>query len=406
MRLLHTADWHLNERLGRLPRQPDIRARLEEIAGYLDRYDVDVMVVAGDVFSHHTRLEEVRDAVGDVNEVFKPFLTRGGTIVAISGNHDNEALFNLLRAALDLAHPLDPRQPGPRPGGRLYLAAQPTCLLLQDRKGQQVQFALLPYPTTARYLRDESTGYNSGDERNHLLHGALLQKLREFHARMIDARLPSVLVSHIHVRGSEIHTLYRITEREDVIFDPSDIPTHWAYVAYGHIHRPQQLCGSPHVRYAGSIERFDYAERVDEKGVVLVEIGPAGRVGEPTLLPLDATPLYQIEITDPEAQLPALREQYPDAQRALVAYRLIYQPGEHNREEMCRELETVFPRCYRSEVVPVGSVLAATRPELHATVRNVPATVRGYLEEHLTQDPERDDLLALAEQYLLETEAA
>ena len=107
MRILHTADWHLNERLGRIERQTDIVARLKEIAGYLDEHRVDVMVVAGDVFSRFTRLEEVRDALKDVQATFKPFLARGGTIVALSGNHDHEALFTLLWAALDLASPAE-----------------------------------------------------------------------------------------------------------------------------------------------------------------------------------------------------------------------------------------------------------------------------------------------------------
>lgn len=90
MKILHTSDWHLNERLKHVPRQGDIVARLEEIAGYLEEYQVDVMVVAGDLFSHYNRLEELKSAMGEVNRIFKPFLLQGGTIVTISGNHDDE----------------------------------------------------------------------------------------------------------------------------------------------------------------------------------------------------------------------------------------------------------------------------------------------------------------------------
>jgi exonuclease SbcD len=405
MRLLHTADWHLNERLGPISRQPDIRARMEEIASYLDRYSVDVMLVAGDLFSDYVRLDEVRDALGDVQELFKPFLTRGGTMVAISGNHDKEALFNLIHTALDLACPLDPREPGPRPAGRLYLAARPTCLRLRDRAGLEVQFALLPYPTSARYLRGEETDYTGGDERNHRLHSALVRKLQEFYQQAIDPRLHSVLVSHLHVRGTEIHNLYHLSECEDVVFDPVDILHPWAYAALGHIHKPQLLCGSGHIRYSGSIERFDYAERSDDKGAVLAEIGPTGLVGEPEVLPLSATPIYRIEITDPGAEIPPLKERYPHAGRALVSYRVLYRPGEHNREAIRHELEALFPRCYRAEFVSVGSDLDERAPQLTGSERDVSGTVRSYLEERLAQDPDRDDLLALAAQLQLETEA-
>lgn len=399
MRILHTADWHLNDRLGRIERQPDIVARLQEIAGYLDEYRVDVMVVAGDVFSRFTRLEEVRDAVNDVHATFKPFLARGGTIVALSGNHDSEPLFTLLRVALDLAAPLDPDQAGPRPAGRLYLAAQPTRLDLADGAGQRVQFVLLPYPTPARYLRDETTRFTTRDECNHVLHQALVRKVEQLQDA-VDPRLPSVLVGHLHVRGSEVHNLYHLSEREDVVFDPVDLPMHWAYMAFGHIHKPQSLAGTSHVRYSGSIERLDYAERDDQKGVILVDIGPTGLLGEPVWLPLDATPIHQIEITDPLAELPRLPDQYPDAGRALVAYRLVYRPGEHDRDAICRELDRLFPRCYRAEALPASSPLLGAEVGLTAARRDVPGTVRSYLQTRLAQDPDREAVLALAEQLL------
>lgn len=51
MRILHTADWHLTEKLGSVDRRPDLLARLQEVAAYLDEHKVDVMVVAGDMFS-------------------------------------------------------------------------------------------------------------------------------------------------------------------------------------------------------------------------------------------------------------------------------------------------------------------------------------------------------------------
>ena len=107
MRILHTADWHLHERLKGFPRRPHLVKRLEEIAGYLDEHQVDVMIVAGDLFSQGQRIEELSEAVSDIQRIFKPFLLKGGTIVAVSGNHDNEHVFNFMRNMLDLAVPID-----------------------------------------------------------------------------------------------------------------------------------------------------------------------------------------------------------------------------------------------------------------------------------------------------------
>lgn len=401
MRILHTSDWHLNDRLDRIKRQPDIVARLEEIAGYLDKYHVDVMIVSGDIFSKFERLDEVRAAVEDVQRIFKPFLLRGGTIVGISGNHDSEPLFNLLRAALDLASPLGLN--GARPRGRLYLAAQPTYLRLE---GRPTQFALMPYPTAACYLRDESARFTSMDEKNRLLHQAVVNTLQQFYDKKIDPRAPSVLVAHAHIRGSAIHNLYRISEREDVVFDPGDLPANWAYIAYGHIHKPQAMHGAEHIRYAGSIDRMDFGEMNDEKSVVLIEINDKGRIGEPALLPLNATPLYRIEILDPEIDMRGLAERYADAQRAIVEYKLVYQPGQHNREALCREIETIFPRWCRRDVVPRGEANILKLGETRGHLRDVKAVVRGFLAENLAEHSDRDELIALAEQLLLETEAS
>jgi DNA repair protein SbcD/Mre11 len=403
MRILHTSDWHMNAVLGRINRQQDIVARLEQIAGYLEARAVDVMLMSGDFFSHysHTRIEDISDAIADVHRIFKPFLMRGGTILAISGNHDNEALFNLMRLTLDLAVPLDPRDIGPRPPGRLYLAARPTCLRLKDAAGVEVQFALMPYPTPARYLNGHAR-FESQDERNRILHQQVMLTLNRIKNEMIDPRLPSVLVAHAHIRGSQLtkHNLYRLSEREDVIFDAGDLPTNWAYMAYGHIHRPQKMGGTEHVRYAGSVERMDKAERDDEKSVVVFDVGKKGRKGDPEELALAATPIYQIEITDPERQVPMLRQQYLQPETALLSYRLVYKPGEHNRESICREIEAIFPRWYQRDIVVDGAALESDATILSDSSRDVPGAVRDYLLARLGNHPDREAVIRLAEQLM------
>ena len=48
MRILHTADWHLCDRLGRQDRTDDLRRVVERIAGYCKEERVDVLL---DVFA-------------------------------------------------------------------------------------------------------------------------------------------------------------------------------------------------------------------------------------------------------------------------------------------------------------------------------------------------------------------
>src|SRR5512141_1300316 len=115
MKILHTSDWHLNERQGHVDRQQDIVKRLEEIAGLLEQHQVDVMLVSGDLFSNTVRLDQARSAFSDVSRVFRPFLVRGGTMIVIGGNHDSEDLFNMCRLAMDLAAPQEITNSKPKP---------------------------------------------------------------------------------------------------------------------------------------------------------------------------------------------------------------------------------------------------------------------------------------------------
>ena len=404
MRILHTADWHLTEKLGSIDRRPDLIARLQEIAVYLDVYKVDIMVIAGDVFSQGTRMDDLEKAMADINSIFKPFLLKGGTMVAISGNHDNEHFFAMLRTAFDLVDPISPGQAGPKPAGRLYLAAQPTVLELADRAGQSVQFVLLPYPTARRYLRDDQTHYKSLEDKHKLLHDQLLIRLEDMRQRRIKKELHSVLVSHIHVRGSQINTPYHLSESDTVVFDPGEIPASWSYIAYGHIHKPQSLLNAPYIRYAGSIERLNYGERDDEKSVVLVDIGPRGRQEDPVCLPLKSTPFYRVEILNPETDMQGLHEHYPDAAQALVSYRVVYRPGEHNLNSITQELEAIFPRCYEMQTIPEGSISLSDDFAVTAPSRDVSGTVEDYINEKLANHPDREEVLKLARELLATVE--
>src|SRR4051812_15263016 len=105
MRLLHTADWHLNDRLGRVDRTADLRKAVERVAAHCRAESVDVLVVAGDLFSELARPDALRDTIRHWQDVFADFLTGGGTILTCTGNHDNETFCQTLRHAMTLAAP-------------------------------------------------------------------------------------------------------------------------------------------------------------------------------------------------------------------------------------------------------------------------------------------------------------
>src|SRR6516165_7919868 len=165
MKILHTADWHLGDRLGRIDRTDDLRRAVERVADHCTRRRVDVLLVAGDLFSELARPDGLREAIRHVQETFRDFLRDGGTILTLTGNHDNENFCQTLCHAMNLA-------------------AQPTFLRLADRRERyEVQFVLMPYPTPTRYLDQEETQrYANLEEKNRHLQSAYTAALARIRA--------------------------------------------------------------------------------------------------------------------------------------------------------------------------------------------------------------------------------
>ena len=402
MRILHTADWHMQYRLGRQDRSGHIYQALEQIAGYLEEYSVDVMLVAGDIFSEHCRAEQMREAVAAIKRIFQPFITRGGTIVAISGNHDSEVFFETLRDALDLIAEGTPGSTT-HATGRLHVAARPSLLRLEGLDGTIVQFVLMPFPTARCYLNQErgERRYATPEEKYQAIAQGYKETLHAFQEQL-DVHLPSVLVSHIHVRGAETYTHHSLDEEDSILVEQGDLPVHWAYIACGHIHKAQAINRAPHMRYCGSIERIDVAEGQDTKSVVLCDVGTRGLVSEPLLLPLRSTPIYHVEITDPDTQIAQLLASYPDAQNALVKYTLHWDPEKHIREELSRRIEEIFPHWYERNFKEIGQNGNQKTVFAQQSILDVVGTVRDYLNMNLVGDPQRDELLTLANELLAE----
>lgn len=389
MRLIHTADWHLCDKLGRVDRTPDLRARVEQIAALCDDHHADALVVAGDLFSEQASLDEMKAALEHLHGAFADFFGRGGTLLAVTGNHDRESRVELVRQGMRLATPAGEKELKP---GRAYLLNRPFAAALGG-----VQFLLVPYPTTVRYGL-AADKFLTKDQEHRALNGRVVDWLKEA-TDALDPKLPTVLVGHLHVAGAGLsHTLFKVTEQDDVIFDTGHLALNRVqYVALGHVHKPQALPGLPHVRYSGSPDRMAFDERDEDKGVVLVEVGPGGLVGAPAVLPLPATPMHKVVIADPAADLPQLKALVPDA-GALVHVTAGYVPGGPTRDEITRAVRAAFPRHTALEwAKPAAGGAAGRGGAAHADYR---AAVRDHLSRALATDPDRAALLELAETFL------
>ena len=402
MRIIHTADWHLCNKLGdnfRNDRTEDQFQRVKVVAELCLENAVDVLVIAGDIFCDRASNEQIDEALKHIYKCFDVFFRRGGTILSITGNHDRDVKLNMVRIGMNLAMPQISFAEA-LPAGRMYIVNNPCVLKLKNRSGVAVQFVLLPYPNTYRYALDTQAG-TSRELVNSQVRQSVLDQVKLL-AGKIDTALQTVLVAHLNVSGSETNALYRLSEADDHMFAFSDLQTHWAYVALGHIHKPQKLGGAEHVRYPGSLDRLDFGETHDDHGVLLCDIVP-GQPVVPKHLPIAATPFWTITLDDPDTQLPEWAAKADAEPRAIVLVH-VESLGAFSRDELQRAIRSAFPR------------LHDVRWNLRDAFHTVPITVnrkaefttvvRDYVTAQTTGEDDQAEVLDLLETYLAQGESA
>jgi DNA repair exonuclease SbcCD nuclease subunit len=181
-----------------------------------------------------------------------------------------------------------------------------------------------------------------------------------------------------------------MSEFEDVVLDSAGLLDSFTYVALGHIHKPQCLDGKSHIRYSGSVERMDLGEKGDTKSVVLFDVASSGLSGEPKVLPMEATAIYEVDVRSPAEELPALRKRYADAKEDLVNIHLVYTAGKDNLEDVLDQLEAIFPRWYSRDWTETGALGPTLVGEGETAAKGFAETVREYFDQELTNHSEQD----------------
>ena len=87
IRILHTADWHLGKKLDHFSRLEEQVEVMNEICEIADQQEVDVVIVAGDLF-------DTFNPSADAQDLFYKTLKRISKngqrpVIAIAGNHDS-----------------------------------------------------------------------------------------------------------------------------------------------------------------------------------------------------------------------------------------------------------------------------------------------------------------------------
>ncbi len=305
MRLLHTADWHLGHSLHGQDRDAEHAAFLDWLLGQLVEQQVDVLLIAGDLFDSANPPLRAQQRLYDfivAASRARPQLQ----MLMIAGNHDSGArielpapLLHALRThAIGRIHWLDDDE----------IDSQRLLLPLGPADGPVEAWCLaLPFLRPA-----EITGL--GREGN----DQYLDACAGVHQRLLEAarsqRQPGqalIAISHAHMAGS---SLSADSERSILIGQAEALPASLfpedvTYVALGHLHRPQQVAGQSRIRYSGSPLPLSFSEVDYPHQVLLVDIR-AGELAQVQGLPIPrSVPMLRLgpaSLDEIEHQLAAL----------------------------------------------------------------------------------------------------
>ena len=264
MRILHTSDWHIGQRLHGKDRFDEHEKFFAWLLQCINDRNIDLLLIAGDIF-------DVGYPSNAALQQYYRFLTKCREskcrkVIITGGNHDYVSTLNAPKNLLDA---LDITVIGGVPD-----LIENEIIEIKDCKDQ-----LAAYVCAVPYLRDrdirKGVAGESHEERVKATSLGIANHYQELADRLEEInthKLPVIATGHLYMAGASTSDSERdIQMGNQAAFRWDSFPQNFDYVALGHIHRPQRISNQEQVRYSGSPIPLSFSERKDQKEVVLAE---------------------------------------------------------------------------------------------------------------------------------------
>jgi len=333
MRILHTSDWHIGRSFHGHSTLEALRGVLETLTEQVRTHEVDLVIVAGDVFDSATPAAACYTLLTDTLVALRE---TGAKVVVTSGNHDSAARLGfqarLLREGIHVL--TDP-------------STLATPVTLTDADGP-VHVYGIPYlePALVRGVWDGVEVRTQHDALAHamdLVRADLAERRRAQGEGEPGAR--AIAIAHCFAAGVEpTPHLERDIQQGGLDVVALEAFAGVDYVALGHIHGRSQL--APHIRYSGAPLHYGFGEGDKPRGSWLVDLDASGAVAAQWLeLPV---PRRLVTLRAPLAEL------LTDARFAVHEDDWVsaeYTDATLQRDPM-RRLQERFPYCAAVSHVP------------------------------------------------------
>lgn len=254
MRFLHTADWHIGKIVHEQSMLADQAYILEQLIAQVEEYEVDAVLMAGDLYD---RSLPPKEAVSLVNQTLSRLINELEVpVFIIAGNHDSNERIEYLSGVAEAK--------------QLYMEG---TLKAHTRKVslKEADIYMMPYAdhvlirqaldqpeirTIEEAVAAQVEQITSSDEFDRSRINMVM-----FHGYVISGSRTSLEESDSE-RPLSIGTAEWIDQS---IFDAFD------YVALGHLHKGQKV-GSNRIRYSGSPLKYSKSEATHQKKSFIIDI--------------------------------------------------------------------------------------------------------------------------------------
>jgi exonuclease SbcD len=267
MKILHTSDWHVGKVLKGRDRYDEHEAVLASLVGTARSEDVDLVLIAGDLFE--TQVPSPR-AQGQVIRALLALRGDGRQVVAIAGNHDNPNLLDsVYRPVLgELGLHVLGTPKAPDSGGTLHLTT---------RGGEQVTVAAMPFLSQRYAVRAAELLLH--EQAEHALdYARRTAAIIEMLTAGFTADSVNIVTTHATFLGGRRGGGERDVQTTFEYEVPASIlPSSAHYAALGHLHRQQEIPAPCPTFYSGSPLAIDFGEEANEPGALIVTAAPGKR---------------------------------------------------------------------------------------------------------------------------------
>lgn len=279
MRILHTADWHLGKRLSFYSRLEEQREVLKEIITIAAAQEVDMVIVAGDLFDTGNPSNEATELL---YKTLKQ-LARNATVpvIAIAGNHDSPDRVNVAdvlareNGIILIGHPTDTVPDFTLETG---MTIQHSEAGFFEIRLPQIEFPIRLLHTA--FANEVRLKEYFGEDKQASLQDCLSKRWAQLSDKFCDEQGVNILTTHLYMlqRGGAV-----LEEPDgekplnignaDVVYTDA-IPSQIQYTALGHLHRNHSVGVHQPVEYSGSPIAYSFAEAGQTKYVAIIDLLP------------------------------------------------------------------------------------------------------------------------------------